>query len=48
MEFSYLVIFILELLGTVAFAVLIGPLVHRALPWCDTRLPAAPAPAPAA
>lgn len=35
-------------LGTVAFAVLIGPLVHRALPWCDTRLPAAPAPAPAA
>ncbi|MGY1521622.1 membrane protein YczE [Luteimonas sp. A482] len=26
-------------LGTVAFAVLIGPLVGRALPWCDTRMP---------
>ena len=30
-------------LGTLAFALLIGPLVHRALPWCETRLPAAPA-----
>lgn len=28
--------------GTLAFALLIGPLVHRTLPWCDTRLPAAP------
>lgn len=27
-------------LGTLAFALLIGPLVHRTLPWCDTRLPA--------
>lgn len=27
-------------LGTLAFALLIGPLVGRALPWCDTRLPA--------
>src|SRR5690606_30144557 len=33
-------------LGTLAFALLIGPLVHRTLPWCDTRLPVArPAPA---
>ena len=31
-------------LGTLAFALLIGPLVHRTLPWCDTPLPA-PAPA---
>ena len=27
-------------IGTVAFAVLVGPLVGKALPWCDTRLPA--------
>ncbi len=27
-------------LGTLAFALLIGPLVGRTLPWCDTRLPA--------
>ena len=33
-------------LGTLAFALLIGPLVHRAMPWCDTALPA-PAAAPA-
>jgi len=26
-------------LGTLAFALLIGPLVGRALPWCDTRIP---------
>ena len=26
--------------GTVAFAVLVGSLVGKALPWCDTRLPA--------
>lgn len=32
-------------LGTVAFAVLIGPLVGRTLPWCETRLPL-PQPAP--
>jgi len=25
-------------LGTLAFALLIGPLVHRAMPWCDTPL----------
>ena len=25
-------------LGTLAFALLIGPLVGRALPWCDTRI----------
>ena len=30
-------------LGTLAFALLIGPLVGLALPWCDTRLPSAPA-----
>lgn len=31
-------------LGTLAFALLIGPLVGRTLPWCDTRIPvAAPA-----
>ena len=30
-------------IGTVAFAVLVGPLVGKALPWCDTRLPV-PAP----
>ena len=34
-------------LGTVAFAVLIGPLVGRALPWCDTRLPGVAQPSPA-
>lgn len=28
-------------LGTLAFALLIGPLVGRTLPWCETRLPAA-------
>jgi len=28
-------------LGTLAFALLVGPLVGVALPWCDTRLPAA-------
>lgn len=34
--------------GTLAFALLIGPLVGVALPWCDTRLPAtAPQPVPA-
>ena len=27
-------------IGTVAFAVLVGPLVGKALPWCDTALPA--------
>lgn len=26
-------------LGTLAFALLIGPLVGRTLPWCETRLP---------
>jgi uncharacterized membrane protein YczE len=26
-------------LGTLAFALLIGPLVARTLPWCETRLP---------
>ncbi len=35
-------------LGTLAFALLIGPMVGLALPWCDTRLPAAPAQAAAA
>lgn len=30
-------------LGTLAFALLIGPLVGRALPWCETRLPPRPA-----
>src|SRR5690606_35558874 len=34
-------------LGTVAFAVLIGPLVGRALPWCDTPMPAVAQPSPA-
>jgi len=29
--------------GTLAFALLIGPLVGVTLPWCDTRLPAAAA-----
>ena len=29
-------------LGTLAFALLVGPLVGLALPWCDTRLPSAP------
>ena len=28
-------------LGTLAFALLIGPLVGRTLPWCETRLPQA-------
>ncbi len=33
-------------LGTLAFALLIGPLVGRTLPWCETRMPQArPAPA---
>lgn len=35
-------------LGTLAFALLVGPLVGLTLPWCDTRLPAAPAQAAAA
>ena len=30
-------------LGTLAFALLIGPLVARTLPWCETRLPLAQA-----
>ncbi|MGJ4804604.1 YczE/YyaS/YitT family protein [Luteimonas sp. SDU82] len=30
-------------LGTLAFALLIGPLVGRTLPWCETRLPPRPA-----
>lgn len=35
-------------LGTLAFALLIGPMVGRTLPWLDTRLPpAAPQPSPA-
>lgn len=34
-------------LGTLAFALLIGPMVGLTLPWCDTRLPPAPVPAPA-
>lgn len=34
-------------LGTVAFAVLIGPLVGRTLPWCDTRMPVVVQPSPA-
>lgn len=35
-------------LGTLAFALLVGPLVGIALPWCDTRLPVAQAQAAAA
>lgn len=35
-------------LGTLAFALLVGPLVGATLPWCDTRLPpAAPQASPA-
>jgi len=34
-------------LGTLAFALLIGPLVGRTLPWCDTRMPVAAQASPA-
>jgi uncharacterized membrane protein YczE len=34
-------------LGTLAFALLIGPLVGRTLPWCDTRMPMATQASPA-
>lgn len=34
-------------LGTLAFALLIGPLVGRTLPWCDTRMPMAAQASPA-